>query len=373
MKITRHILAAFLLVASLLMPVRSYPETVSQKEALNIATRFFNASRSMVMAPPKLVFNGRKLTTGRLFSPFYVYNHPTGGFVIISADNKAYPILGYSLTDSFDPNNIDPDLNALLRLYAMHIEKIRYDSTLLEKAPEKWIGLPQYIDSVLNSPYDATDRLTDPAQAREDLLSALEGASGADLYSGIYSPEQWVDLVDAQLAADRNVIMGVMIGEDVFPFTVQGHRADMYRINFNGINRGFFRLLPTEVLSTGEAALLKSAPGVKEETIDETFAFHDNFVEEIEAENKARQSAIENALIPDKPVVHPYGSGSFRIDLPARPVSAIVYNVAGLIVKSKTFRDSDYTFIDISEEPAGFYFAIIFTENGNSYGVKLYR
>jgi hypothetical protein len=62
-----------------------FGETVSQKQASYIAQQFFNAAHRQVMAKPKLVYNGKRLTTDHLFSPFYVYNHSTGGFVIISA------------------------------------------------------------------------------------------------------------------------------------------------------------------------------------------------------------------------------------------------------------------------------------------------
>lgn len=128
-------LFAMLLLAG---PLSVYAETVSQKEAKHIATQFFNAANGRIMAPPKYVYNGRRLTTNSLFPPFYVFNHPAGGFVVISAENKAFPILGYNLKENFDPDKLSSSTKDLLRLYAIHIENIRYDSSATEDAVRAW-------------------------------------------------------------------------------------------------------------------------------------------------------------------------------------------------------------------------------------------
>lgn len=124
-------------------------ETVSQKEASRLAEVFFNTSAGQLMGKPKLVYNGKYLTTNRLFSPFYVYNHPKGGFVIIAADNKAFPVLGYSLKETFSSDNIDDSTKELLTEYSKDIEYIRYDSRIPEEAIEAWTNIPTYIHSLL--------------------------------------------------------------------------------------------------------------------------------------------------------------------------------------------------------------------------------
>ncbi len=128
-------------------------ETVSQKEASRIAEKFFNAAAGQIMAKPKLVFNGKRFTTNRLFTPFYVYNHPAGGSVIISAENKAMPILGYSLKSNFSPDHIDQDQMKLLSEYARDIEYIRYDSRMPNEAIEAWGDIADCIDYTLNRFY----------------------------------------------------------------------------------------------------------------------------------------------------------------------------------------------------------------------------
>lgn len=126
-------------------------ETVSQKEASRIAAKFFNAAAGEVLAKPKYVYNGKNLTTNRLFSPFYVYNHPTMGFVIISAENKSMPILAYSLKSKFNSDKLTESQQKLLKEYALDIEYIRYDSRIPDKAIEAWTNIPGAIDYSLNS------------------------------------------------------------------------------------------------------------------------------------------------------------------------------------------------------------------------------
>ncbi|MDE5552637.1 MAG: Spi family protease inhibitor, partial [Muribaculaceae bacterium] len=111
-------------------------ETVSQKQAREYAHRFFNIHYGETVAPVDLVYNGKRLTTQRLFTPFYVYNEPRGGYVIISAENKVFPVLGYSLTEHFNPNEISEVEQALLRNYALDIEEVRYNSEVPEQAIE---------------------------------------------------------------------------------------------------------------------------------------------------------------------------------------------------------------------------------------------
>ena len=83
-----------------------HSETVSQKQAKKIAEMFFNEARGMKMSAPEYVYNGKSLSTGRFMTPFYVFNHSSGGFVVVSAENKSFPILAYDLENKFDTKNI---------------------------------------------------------------------------------------------------------------------------------------------------------------------------------------------------------------------------------------------------------------------------
>lgn len=140
--------------ALLAAPMSSMAETVSQKEAAAIARTFFNAAESEVLEKPKLVFNGKRFTTDRLFSPYYVYNSPRKGFVVISAENKAFPILGYSLGSDFDPSDMDDDMRQRLSDFAREIELIRYDGRYPTEAVEAWTDIRGHIASILNGRSD---------------------------------------------------------------------------------------------------------------------------------------------------------------------------------------------------------------------------
>lgn len=127
-------------------------ETVAMKHAKLIAQNFFNAARGFVTAPVSYIYNGKDLTTQRLFTPFYVFNSPTGGFVIISADNKAYPVLGFSLTQKFDKNLLPESVKATLADFSHDIELIRYDSRIPSDAIEQWNEYKSTIANILADP-----------------------------------------------------------------------------------------------------------------------------------------------------------------------------------------------------------------------------
>lgn len=128
----------------------SYAETVSMKQAKAIAQNFFNEARHYVTPSVSYVYNGKDLTSQRLFTPFYVFNSPTGGFVIIAADNKAYPILGFSLDQKFDKSKISSNVRSLLKEYSHDIEMIRFDSRVPSDAIGDWTYYPELIYRIFN-------------------------------------------------------------------------------------------------------------------------------------------------------------------------------------------------------------------------------
>lgn len=349
-------------------------ETVSQKQASTIAEQFFNAANGRVMAAPKMVWNGRRLTTDRLFNPFYVYNHPAGGFVIISAENKAFPILAYSKTDSFDPNNIGLKLKTLLTLYANHIERIRYDSTVPEKAVNAWGNINQYIADVLSAPYDATDILLEPDQVESMIDIAVESEKVDSLVSAFYSADQWQQMVIDQLGKKQNVVVGLISPSEITGIIIHGRSGDYFRMDLDGQNRALFRLLPTEVLTQGELAVLDDPLGFPDEEEEESqFKFYDDFIAETRAEKEAEQLRIEEELIPTDVVVETIGAGHYMIRLPQNVATAKLYNIAGASLFTKKYRNTNVAQVDISTEPAGFYICLLEDESGNPYTVKLFR
>ena len=55
--------------------------------------------------------------------PYYIFNKEDGGFVIVSGDDCATPILGYSNEGSIDMDNIPIQLEELLNAYALEIQE----------------------------------------------------------------------------------------------------------------------------------------------------------------------------------------------------------------------------------------------------------
>lgn len=127
-------------------------ETVAMKQAKSMAQNFFNESRHFVTGPVSYVYNGKDLVDQRLFTPFYIFNSPTGGFVVISADNKAFPILAFSLTRSFDKGRITPMVRSILSDFARDIEMIRFDSRIPSDAIEQWQAYPNVVFDIFGNP-----------------------------------------------------------------------------------------------------------------------------------------------------------------------------------------------------------------------------
>lgn len=369
-KIYRHITLA----TTILLAVSASAETVSQRQAKRIATQFFNAAYGQVMAEPAFVYNGKRLTTERLFSPFYVYNHPAGGFVVISAENKAFPILGYSLTENFDPSNIGEETTELLRLYASHIENIRYDSSIPEQAIAAWGDIPEYINGILTAEYDATDPSLSRDEAMTELAWTATSPDAEASASGFYSPDQWEDMVGAELAAKRSVPLGLITEDAIYPVILHGRKGDYYRMRLDGPNRQLWRLLPTEIISIGEMAVFGNPPKMPEiEVEDFPFEFYDSFMAANKAEYEADRASIEDALVIREPYVKWNGLGHYTVTLPENVSSVRVYALDGSQVFAEKFRDTNVANLYLSKLPTGFYFAVFLGESGMPYDIKLFR
>lgn len=57
-------------------------------------------------------------------NPYYIYNSPGGGYVIVSGDDRFGDILGYSDSGVLDFNNMPEGLNDMLELYSIAFERL---------------------------------------------------------------------------------------------------------------------------------------------------------------------------------------------------------------------------------------------------------
>ncbi len=348
-----------------------------------MAQQFFNEAYKEPTAPVKMVYNGKRLTTDRLFTPFYVYNQPRGGFVIISAENKTFPVLGYSLKDNFDPDALTESEKGWLQSYAYDIEMIRYDSRIPEEAIKAWGDFPAYVVNLLNASYDATDVSLEQGEVcneMEQLLAVDDADSSRDgEYSAFYTPAQWQDMLDAELQKKGEVAVGfVNTSRKLFPGVVHGKKGDYYRIEFERPNNWLLRLLSAEILGERMIALI-GEPRYKapEEEEAPAFEFYDSYSQELTRESQPSTNSIEDArmsILSDSPIVKAVGGGHFDVVLPENARLAMLYNIQGSHLGRATYGGSSpVAHINLEGEPQGFYLAVIFGESGKAYGVKLYR
>ena len=367
--------------ATLIMVPPVTAETVSQKQAKRYAQEFFDTYYRESTAPVAFVYNGKRLTTNRLFTPFYVYNSPRGGYVAISAENKTFPVLMYSLTGAFDPERLGDGETALLRNYALDIENIRYDSRVPERAIKAWGDYDAYIKSLVEDPLKRHLTLSEAAD-RLDYLWTTD--AGLDSYADLYTPAQWQEMVDSEIAERDGAAVGIIDKDGLHPVVAYGKKGDYYRFIFGERNGGepgagagnswMARLQASELMS--DRQLLSTlhptfrAPIVEQQ---EPFAFHQEFLAEIERQKREEERKRGLKLTPDKPVIKTVGGGHFDIVMPENVKLAMIYNLSGEHVGRRTYGDTNVAHINIEAQPAGFYFVIVYGDTGRPYGIKLVR
>ncbi len=290
-------------------------ETVSQKEAMKIAQSFFNTLYGEVTAPPKLVWNGRQLTTDRLFNPFYIYNSTKGGFVIISAENKAYPVLAFSRDNGFSREKLGEEENNLLKQYAREIELIRYDSRIPTSALYAWQNLPSYLDKTIKSPYSTTE-FNNLSEERKEKIETIDRRNG------------WI----------------------VMPTAVE----------FVLFNPDDYREITLDDL-------------LEDKNEEIPFSFYEDFLETVRRESKARDMMLEEMLSPTKPVVKSLGGGHFEISFPESISLMKVYSLNGMLGTERYFKETPVVNIDLSALVPGFYAGLVLSDSGKIYSFKLYR
>lgn len=309
----RKILLLAVMILGAVCGVRS--ETVTQKQAMQIAETFFNAAYGEYTAKPKLAWNGRQLTTDRLFSPFYIYNSPRGGFVIIAADTKAFPILGYSKTTKFERDKLTDAENELLKTYAHEVELIRYDDRQPERAIEAWRNMALYINRMLNNPYD-TPEFAELTDDEKDNIEAIDRRNNAVMLPTavefkIYNPDRYRDIT------------------------------------------------------------LDDVTGPTEEEIP--FTFYEDFLKEIAQEQATRAAELDEIISPTKPVVSFLGGAHYSIYYPVNIEMTVIYSLEGRRMIEKYYKNQNTVNLDLSSLPQGFYVLLALGENGEVFGYKIYR
>lgn len=98
----------------------TYAETLSPEDALSRAIHYEQDRAMGVIVSPTLAYTSTSSVNGAPGA--YVFNNAGGrGYVVVSADDVATPLLGYSDFGKFDPANIAPSLRYWLEFYADQI------------------------------------------------------------------------------------------------------------------------------------------------------------------------------------------------------------------------------------------------------------
>lgn len=351
-------------------------ETVTHKEAKEWAKTFFNAAFGEISEPVTMVYNGKDLTTRSLFTPFFTYTSPRGGFVIISGENKLMPILGYSLYETLDKDKLDPAIRELLREYARQIEVIRYDSAVSDKAVSSWQNKNRYINSVLTAPVQSGFSLPDREEVNTEFNFLLNELPNDDsLFSEIYTPDQWDEMVTDQLKKSGSAVLGVGRDAEYQPLDIVGRQGDYVKIRLENSRTAWnMRLFPSELYSFGIVGRLGGDPVWPEEVEEAPFAFHDEVMEMYPLYTRSEEALKAEMLSPSEPVVRGLGAGHFEIDYPSEILLIRVFNVSGMSVHAQTYGGKTRTaVVNIEDQPSGFYVIAAQTVEGPAKSLKVAR
>ena len=124
-------------------------DVVTEKQARQHAADFFAAAdiqtKASAVRPEDLTLAGTFPEATTKASPaapaLYIFDRPAGGYAIVSGDDVARPVLGYSLSGHFPVTDIPDNLRALLQWYADIIEYARQ---------QHWTARPMAADDGLD-------------------------------------------------------------------------------------------------------------------------------------------------------------------------------------------------------------------------------
>jgi hypothetical protein len=106
------------LILSLLLASASYAKVVNSTQAGEVAVRFASSRRAQVTGVKQVSAMGRQGTA------YYVVNLQPKGWCIVSADDVATPILGYSLSGQLNVARIPDNMQGILDEYDSEIHKL---------------------------------------------------------------------------------------------------------------------------------------------------------------------------------------------------------------------------------------------------------
>ena len=145
---TRRLLLNFLVSILLVSVAQAAPVSLSRATA--IAETFLTNSAPVVPGLKRAPARPRLARVAAPQSAYYVFENETGGFVIVSGDDVAYPILGYSYDKASNVLNMPSNLKAWLEGYAIDIQSA-VDSGLQQSDEVKkaWANIESYSNAAV--------------------------------------------------------------------------------------------------------------------------------------------------------------------------------------------------------------------------------
>ena len=94
----------------LLIQAGMFAQNISRNEALQIGGKFYTrkASAFSIEKSTTIISKEALIKSPSGNESIYVFNYLSGGFVLVSADQRAVPVLAYSLDSEFDTQNLAP-------------------------------------------------------------------------------------------------------------------------------------------------------------------------------------------------------------------------------------------------------------------------
>ncbi len=125
--IEKYVMRYLLTLSLLVLALTANARQITFKEAQTAAQEFFNkpaeAQSRASRAPSSVRVISATQSGGN--APYYIFNaSDNNGFVIISGDDRANKILGYSDSGNFDVTNMPPQLSALLERYSENLSSL---------------------------------------------------------------------------------------------------------------------------------------------------------------------------------------------------------------------------------------------------------
>ena len=166
----RHLLILLCLVA---IGISAVAAPIDQTTALTVGTHFMQ-QKGLIKSNHHLQPYEGDLPE-KISKSLYIFNLDTMGFVIVSADDRCCPILGYSMNGSFDYAKVPSNMSAWLDECATTIQK-----GILADIPENKNALRQWNDLLQSS-----SSSPDPKSDSYLLTSTWEQGSGYNNYCPI--------------------------------------------------------------------------------------------------------------------------------------------------------------------------------------------